>query len=118
MELGCAREGYFSCSPLVRVELARVPVPLGIFAIFQQTMGARVLGTVLAVDIVVVGERYKCDSCGRSMHGEAVLRELFLTGRGFAYGTIDGIGLLTIVYSYVKGRGNYFSVGFWKGSFH
>ena len=59
MELGCAREGYFSCSPLVRVELARVPVPLGIFAIFQQTMGARVLGTVLAVDIVVVGERHK-----------------------------------------------------------
>ena len=49
---------FFSCSPLVRVELARVPVPLGNFAIFQQTMGARVLRTVLAVDIVVVGVRH------------------------------------------------------------
>ena len=58
IELGCAREGYFSCSPLVRVELASVHVPLGSFAIFQQTVGARVLRTMLAVDIVVVGESH------------------------------------------------------------
>ena len=36
-----------------------VPVPLGSFAIFQQTMGALVLRTVLKVDIVVVGKRHK-----------------------------------------------------------
>ena len=44
---------------IVLVELARVPVPIGSFPIFQRTIGARVLRTVLAVDIVVVGERYK-----------------------------------------------------------